>query len=151
MLFSHGYCHSCWKRNYKPPRPIKKSTGKPVSDRSYNKIAKVSKKAYERNLMYKKARVDYLESHPVCEVKLPDCLIPTIDCDNSGLQVHHRRGRIGDLMWDKRYFLAVCHNCHRYLEDHPEQAKANGWSLSRLSKEEPKTEDMKDNKEIQEG
>lgn len=63
-------------------------------------------------------------------------MIPNDTYDNSAIEVHHKRGRVGTLLTDKRYFLAVCTICHRYLEDHPEFAVSNGWSLSRLKKDE---------------
>jgi hypothetical protein len=63
-------------------------------------------------------------------------MIPNDSFDSEGIQIHHKKGRIGHLLWNTKYFLAVCPNCHRYIEDHPEQARSNGWSLSRLSKED---------------
>lgn len=132
-IFSKGLCIICWRKQYKPPeRPLDKK-GKPISDRGYDRIKKISRKGYEKNIIYKQARKEYFEEHPFCEVRLPGCLIPSIDADNSGLQIHHKKGRVGKLLYDKRYFLSVCGNCHRYIEDHPEEAKENGWSLSRLS------------------
>lgn len=51
-------------------------------------------------------------------------------------QVHHKKGRIGDLLTDERYWLAVSSDGHEYIENNPIEAKEKGWSLSRLSKDE---------------
>lgn len=98
------------------------------------KINAVSERGKVKAQAYKNARKEYLELHECCEVKLPGCSIPTIEFDSKGLQIHHKKGRIGDLLTDKNYFLAVCHNCHVYLEQNPLFARLHGYSLSRLSK-----------------
>lgn len=142
-LFSKGLCKHCWNKSYKPkvkPRP---------------KIKKISNRGYERNKLYKKARLEYLETHPCCEVKLPGCTIPHDGYDASGLQVHHKLGRIGDLLYDKRYFLAVCHSCHEAITRFGNLAISHGWSLPRLNKRteksiEEETKDNTDAPEIQE-
>lgn len=124
-LWSHGFCKSCWfKQN--PPKKLAKTP-----------IKKQSESLSQAKKRYKKAREEFLSTHPCCEVKIPGCLIPNDGYNNEGIQVHHKKGRIGDLLWDKRYFLAVCANCHRFIEDHPFVAISNGWSLSRFSEEPP--------------
>lgn len=86
--------------------------------------------------LYADARKEYLETHRCCETKLEGCLIPTINSNSKGLQIHHKKGRIGELLFDKKYFLAVCQNCHNYIENNPEFAILNGYSLSRLAKQD---------------
>jgi hypothetical protein len=39
---------------------------------------------------------------------------------------------LGKLLYDERYFMAVCKEHHRIIEDNPDAAKQNGYSLSRL-------------------
>lgn len=75
---------------------------------------------------YSAIRVQFLYDYPVCQV--PGCYM-------TSHQVHHKKGRIGDLLTDVRYFLAVCWGCHKQIEENPKWAKENGYSLSRLSKE----------------
>jgi len=48
-------------------------------------------------------------------------------------QVHHMRGRIGNLLTNESFWLAVSAEGHDYIEKNPEIAKEKGWSLSRLS------------------
>ena len=49
-------------------------------------------------------------------------------------QVHHKKGRIGKLLYDVRYFLGVSAEGHKWIEEHPEEAKKLGYSLNRLDK-----------------
>lgn len=93
----------------------KKSTG----------IKPLSTKRAKQNREYSKVRKDYLIKHPKCEVK---------GCRFIATEIHHTKGRIGDLLTDERYFLAVCHSHHVEIENHPEIAKEKGYSQSRLKK-----------------
>lgn len=110
-VFSNKYCkkHQYLRTDKKKP---KKS------------ISPFSEKMLEGLKVYKVERLKYLEKHPICEAK-------TNDCTKEAQQIHHKKGRIGSLLTDPAYFLAVCHQCHVYIEVHPEEAKENGWSLER--------------------
>ncbi len=46
--------------------------------------------------------------------------------------VHHMRGKTGELYLDTRYWLAVSRKGHIKIENNPSWARRNGWSLSRL-------------------
>lgn len=46
--------------------------------------------------------------------------------------VHHKKGRICNLLLDETYWIALSREGHKYVEEHPEWAKENGFSLSRL-------------------
>lgn len=88
-------------------------------------IAKVSEKQIERLAKYRKVRDQFMKEHPNCQARLQGCTIKATDC-------HHSRGKVGDLLTDKRYFKALCRSCHNYIETHPSQSKEMGFSLSRL-------------------
>lgn len=120
-IFGRGLCSSCYKKNYKPPKSKKKHS------------EDFREKGKQRNLEYKKAREEFLLTHDHCEVALEGCLAPYPTFDREFLQVHHKKGRIGSLLTDQKYFLCVCGVCHRFLEDNSQWAKDNGYSLSRLS------------------
>ena len=49
--------------------------------------------------------------------------------------MHHKRGR-NKYYLDVNTFLAVCDECHKYIENHPEEAYQKGFSESRLKKDE---------------
>ena len=97
-------------------KPIKraKSSPKRMKPRSYKRAAQ------ERE--YRKLRVRFLED-ALCE-----------RCGFQANEIHHKKGRIGALLTDTDYFMAVCSPCHRYIEDHPKESREKGWSISRLSK-----------------
>src|SRR5690606_24927367 len=99
------------------PDPVKKKP-KP--------ILKVSDKQMGRLAKYRKVRDEFMKQHPTCQAKLPGCTIKATD-------THHAKGKIGDLLTDKRYFKALCRNCHRTVEESPEMAKEKGLSLNRLT------------------
>ena len=82
---------------------------------------KVSKKMGDKLKEYAKNRKEYLEEHPYCEV-----------CGREANQIHHKAGRIGNLLADTRNFLAVCFSCHERIETNPDWAKENGYSKNRL-------------------
>ncbi len=74
-----------------------------------------------------RVRSEYLNKHPNCEAKRPSI------CCFDATEIHHKKGRIGDNLTDSNYFLAVCRNCHNWIEDNPKMAKEFGFSLDRLS------------------
>jgi hypothetical protein len=107
--FSGRYCKICGvKPQKKKPEPI----------------AKRSKKRAKQERDYEKVRDAYLTVFPICEVH---------NCGMKSKDVHHKRGRIGSLLTDINYFMAVCRKCHSYIELHPEWAKIQGYSESRLT------------------
>jgi len=101
-IFSSGLCLQCWKT-------IKGTKIPPVSSR--NK---------ERQVEYLRLREEYLRTHPKCEV----CNL------QDATEIHHKRGRIGENLFND--FLAVDRDCHRQIEENPQWAKEQNFSLSRL-------------------
>ena len=48
-------------------------------------------------------------------------------CHNSSAtEIHHIRGRAGLLLFDMRYWRAVCSTCHAWIHAHPEEARNLG-------------------------
>lgn len=94
------------------------------------KKVKISVKSLKRKVedkLYLKNKKEYLIEHIRCEVK---------GCNRVSEDVHHKKGRVGKLLYDKRFFMAVCRNHHTEIETDPKAAKENGYSLSRLKIEE---------------
>lgn len=46
-------------------------------------------------------------------------------------EVHHVRGRLGRLLRDQRFWLAVSKQGHRWIHEHPAQARRYGWLCER--------------------
>jgi len=108
-VFGGGYCKNCqYLRKKKAPK--KRSP-----------INKLSVKQKERNKLYKSVRAEYLKNNPMCEV------CGNIEAD----QIHHKKGRIGDLLFDTSFFMAVDFICHRKIHDNDAWARENGYMIKR--------------------
>lgn len=88
-------------------------------------IRPVSERRKEALKKYRRARDKYFEENPVCE--FPGCSSRKID-------LHHKRGREGAFLTDKRYFSSLCRKHHDYIHNNPEEARKLGFIQSRLSK-----------------
>ena len=67
--------------------------------------------------IYVKHRAEFLKDNPRCAA------YPHMESD----QIHHMRGRIGSLLYDKNFFLAVSGEGHRFIESNPEWALSMGY------------------------
>ena len=112
------FCKTCWSSQTKGKKSIKPTAKKPLSPRS--------SKQQKLEALHSILRTKYLQHHPYCEAHLPGCQINASD-------IHHKKGRTGDLMLDDTEFLAVCRMCHGWIETHPEEAKVLDLSKSRES------------------
>lgn len=98
------------KKEPKPRKPVKK----------------VSDKRSKENKIYTGKRIIFLAEHKICEAKLEGCTIKSTD-------VHHIRGRCGELFLDETHWKALCRSCHKFVEENSEMAKELGLSESRLN------------------
>lgn len=145
------YCVGCWNKKklelgllpVKPSEPIKlnsvtetegsivKSDGSPmVYKKAKSRFPKpISLKRKEEQREYSVERVKFLEEHEFCEASI------RYICTHMSSEIHHKKGRTGDLYLDKDNWLAVCRACHEWIELNPQKAKELGYSKSRLEKE----------------
>lgn len=93
--------------------------------KSLYKIPKVSDKRKVDNAKYLVLRIEFLGKPE--NQKCPITGKPTTD-------VHHSKGRIGSLLLDTRYWIALSREGHKQVEENPDWAKENGYSLDRLGK-----------------
>lgn len=63
---------------------------------------------------------------PLCEIEV------VCKGTHEAVEIHHKRGRVGDLLTDEQFFVACCRYCHRFVERHREWAFANGFSERRV-------------------
>jgi hypothetical protein len=110
------YCKVCYHITF-PKVTVKKSY----------KIKPKSKKREKLDSDYSKRRKIFLEKKPMCEAHIIGI------CTQMSTDVHHKKGRTGDLYLDESYWLSVCRACHNYIETHPTIAKEMGFSISRLT------------------
>lgn len=87
------------------------------------RISPISEKRKAQLEKYKFVRHEFLKDHKDCQVN---------DCLNSATEIHHMRGRSGAQLNVEEDFLATCRECHVYIEDHPDWARAKGYTRSRL-------------------
>lgn len=69
----------------------------------------------------------FLEEHPYCEIRSPDCT-------HLATCVHHVKGRAEDVVLDPEYHKACCSPCNHYVENHHAWAVENGHKVSRHAK-----------------
>jgi hypothetical protein len=109
---SHGkdkYCQSCWYSIEKP-----------------KSISPVSEKRRGEMDEYSRLRDAFLTAKPRCEAKL-------VGCTGVSTEIHHKAGRVGDKYLRIGTWLAVCRNCHTWIEINPAAAKDLGFSESRFN------------------
>lgn len=81
--------------------------------------------------IYRPIRDQYMKKHPVCEC-----------CNHAESQdLHHKAGRTGyfdedsrfkglKLLWDVRFFMAVCRSCHNEIHHaDPKWAREQGYLI----------------------
>jgi hypothetical protein len=78
----------------------------------------------QRKKEYKKKSKDFRESNPICQIKSPVCTGQT-----NG--VHHKAGKIGDLLNDEKYWMAACNPCNGWIEDNDAEARKLGFKISK--------------------
>lgn len=113
------FCKECYGRSITGVAKKPKPTAKP--------IPAYSSKRAKLEAVYRITRVKYLTDHPMCHAKVD------ARCTHRATEVHHKAGRIDEFFLDQLYWLPVCHECHCWIETHPEEAKTLGLSVSRLS------------------
>lgn len=124
------------KREESLKKSIAKKRLKPVvykKAKPRQRIKPVSKKESKRKVKYSAIRKEFFldPKNQLCLMRLiPEC----IKFQQPATEVHHGKGRIGELLFNTKFFIPGCTGCHRYAELHPEEAKEKGVSFLRLSK-----------------
>lgn len=118
------YCCVNCQFKYGKKINIKLKSFNPEKKKRYS-IPKVSEKRKIENLKYVAQRIVFLgkKENQICPITGK----PTTD-------IHHQKGRVGSLFLDKTYWVALSREGHKQVEENPEWAKENGYSLDRLSK-----------------
>jgi hypothetical protein len=87
-------------------------------------IKKVSVSMGKKLKEYSKLKAEFIKKNPKCKV-YPDRPATTI---------HHMAGRLGDLLLDTKYWIAVSLEAHIEIETKPDWAKEKGYSITRTDK-----------------
>lgn len=77
-------------------------------------LPKVSKRGAERKAAYKVVERAHLNEFPLCQVgEIIRANGFTVDCRGKAKHCHHRKGRVGPLLCDRRFLLSSCDGeCH---------------------------------------
>lgn len=90
-------------------------------------IAPISKQQKKRLAEYRIIRDQFMKEHPMCQAFLSGCT------GRSG-DLHHKAGKIGKLLTDVRYFMAVCRSCHNWIGQNHSEALKYGFVTTRTDK-----------------
>jgi hypothetical protein len=94
------------------------------------RISPISKNRSQRLANYRVVRKEFLAGKRCACYGIIRVDSPTgrmIWCDNKASEVHHSRGRVGDLLCDTRYFVPVCRAAHDWIGCNLEEARKHGW------------------------
>lgn len=106
--------------------PLHKQTApgeKPIEKKLY-KIRQISKNQAKLNAIYNKMHGPYLEKRLECAVKSKNCTFYS-------QEIHHKKGRIGQLLITESNFLPICQSCHHFININSKQAIELGFSERR--------------------
>ncbi len=107
-------CASCNREDRKSEASNKKP-------KVFYKIRAKTKERAKQDKIYAVRGPKYLEKNPFCEC----------GCGKPSQQIHHKKGRTGDLFLNEKYWMAVHSECHSNIENNPEFAIKMGYSLKR--------------------
>lgn len=82
-----------------------------------------SKPMEVRMAMYNPIRDLFLSSRSKCEIECNEA------CQDLSVDVHHSKGKDGLLLFDIRYWIPACRNCHNHVTANPKEAAEHGWTL----------------------
>jgi hypothetical protein len=112
------FCKDCWMKKTPTTKPVTSKLIKPVSD-----------KRKPLDQLYSKLRKQFLDQpeNSTCRAKLHVCTHHT----GQDLTIHHTRGR-GKYYLDSTTWIPLCLSCHRWVEEHPADAKEMFLTESRV-------------------
>lgn len=119
-------CPTCGKLKFLWNRKVGCQDCVRVSKQPQLKKSELSNRSEKRKgeeAEYRKAKREYLEDHPICEMD---------GCCKPSEIIHHKKHREGKRIYDKRYFMALCGGfepCHKYIHANPEESYAKGWLI----------------------
>ena len=79
-----------------------------------------SQRQIDRDRIYITIATRFMLDHPICEAcrkVRPGKPLRWTD------HIHHKHGKIVDLLFNERLFIAVCRDCHRWIHDNPDKAR----------------------------
>ena len=118
LIYSKKKCQSCYWSDNK-----KKNEGKQKTIKEFKPIPKISQKRKIENAKYIVLRIEFLgkKENSICPVT-----------GEKTTEIHHKKGRVGSLFLNTKFWLGVSRKGHLKIENNPEWAKENGFSENRI-------------------
>ena len=93
-------------------------------------LRKVSDTRRKQLAQYAKLRRELLSTFDFCQFgRLESDKISPL-CWRSPVDVHHRKGRHGELLFDPRWVICLCHWHHDWVHAHANEARRLGYLLT---------------------
>lgn len=96
------------------------------------RLASVSPSKRDDLALYYERKAEHFAEHPRCQH--PDGCTRSI-LKGHAMDLHHRAGRNGPLLYCKKYFATACRAHHDLAKSHPKESRANGWIVDVSSEE----------------
>jgi hypothetical protein len=100
---------------------------------SLKEIKPIAKESKKRAVVNKK---EYLPEAKQFIKENPVCMVGSPVCTKASQHVHHLKGRIGDNLTNKKYWMAACDKCNSWIEQNDLWSRQNGFKLSKFKKED---------------
>jgi len=98
-------------------------------------IRRVSSKRAAQLKEYTKLRKEFMAANPICQVWLdenPSALAFQEYGDAAAsTDVHHKKSRVGKMLLDTRYWMAVSRTAHQRIHQFPKWAMEKGYILNK--------------------
>lgn len=105
-------------------------------------IRRVSSKRAAQLKEYSKLRKEFLAANPFCQVWMDEnpeyaAVSPLSNMgisyweDNRATDVHHMKKRVGKMLLDTRYWMAVSRTAHQRIHQFPKWAREKGYLLDK--------------------
>ena len=65
--------------------------------------------------LYRQLKADHFRAHPLC-----------VRCGKKATDIHHTRGRLGELLTDMRHWRSLCRVCHQWAHQNIAEARKVG-------------------------
>lgn len=109
------YCKECWSCQTRHSN--KPTNKKPLAPRSKKRAAQESEYSAKRKI--------FMSEHPLCQANISGL------CTTQSTDIHHVKGRSGELLLEVSEWMSVCRACHMWIETHPIEAAELGYRKSK--------------------
>jgi|GEM_PF-5870850 hypothetical protein len=103
------------------PKALREEKKRPVGFRQQYSGTPIKARVRHDMPTYESVKKEYLKDNQMCEC----------GCGQRSVLIHHKKGRVGGLLCDPEFFMAVAYNCHVKIHNEPKEACEKGYLLPR--------------------